>query len=102
MYTVTLQSLKDTIKVAKHFNKPENFTTSIRNNERDISIIVTYYPDHNPKEDIYPYWLIEMREEELCKKEYLGAKELRKVRDIYASFVNQGNESFLESYIYHS
>jgi len=43
-----------------------------------------------------------MREEELCKKEYLGAKELHKVRDIYQSFVNQGKESFLETYIYHS
>lgn len=95
---ITLQDLKNTMKVAKHTGEMECFTASIKNEHREFSIIVSYYPASDPKNDIYPYWTINMKEESLFKVEHVQGKDLATVRDIYNRFTSQGiGESYLEN-----
>jgi len=97
---INLQTIKNTITVAKHTGEMECFTASIKNKEREFSIIVSYYPAHNPKEDIYPYFTINMKEEAFYKTDYVGGKDLKTVRDTYNAFITQGNKSYLETVIH--
>lgn len=98
MFTTTISQLRNTITVAIHTMEPQNFNTKISNAVRDIYIEVTYFPEKNIKEDIYPYWHIDMVEEEWSKKLFVEGRDLKQVRDIYNGFVNQGEVSFLENY----
>ena len=95
---VTVQELKNTIKVAKHTNSKECFSAKLTNDKRDISIMVEYYPKKDISQDIYPYWVIKMDEEGITENTFLSGNELTHVRDIYNGFVNQGNSSFLETW----
>lgn len=95
---ITIGQLKNTIKVANHTEEMDCFSASIKNEHREFSIIVSYYPTSKPKEDIYPYWTINMKEEDLYKTEHLNGTDLRQVRDIYNAFISQGiGESYLEN-----
>lgn len=95
---ITLQDLKNTMKVAKHTGEMECFSASKRNDYREFSIIVSYYPAHDPKNDIYPYWTVNMKEEDCYKTEHLNGNQLHEVRDMYNGFITQGiGESYLQN-----
>lgn len=100
MYTRSLKDLKNVIDAATLIGKPLDFSAKRKSpyTGRDISIEITYHPLKNVKEDIYPYWLLEMREEETFRTVMVDKSNLRLVRDIYNGFVNQGkDESFLDN-----
>ncbi len=90
---INLTVIKNSIKVSKHTNNPETFSASISNKERDIKIKVTCFTQKDIKQDIYPYFTIEMEEEEFCKTLFLA--DIKEVRDVYNAFISQGNESYL-------
>lgn len=97
---LSIKDLENNIIVANHIGKTDTFSAKICNEDRDISIFVSYCPDNKPDEDIYPFWKIEMNEEEFMKTIYLNGNDLKEVRDIYNGFCNQGkDESFIENYI---
>ena len=93
MWTINLQSLKNTIKVAKHTGKEESFNAKHTDKHRDIKIEVTYYP--NTKS-----WKIYMEEEEDNRNVFLDGNALHEVRDIFNGFMKQGiGESYLNAEI---
>lgn len=94
----TIQDLKNIMKVAKHTNCQQNISARISNDERGIKITVSYSPTLNKKEDIYPFWLIDMQEEELTFSVNIQGNDLKEVRNIYNDFITQGNKSFLETF----
>jgi len=94
----TLTNIKNTMIVAKKTQNIEHFSCSIRNKDRDISIVCTYSPFKDKKQDIYPYWEIEMKEEEYQRKVVLGGDDIHEVRDIFNGFCAQGKESYLETF----
>lgn len=97
---LSINDLKNNTNVATFTGKPVTFSAKICNEFRDISIFISYFPELKPEEDIYPYWKVEMNEEEFCKTVFLNGKDLKEVKDIYNGFTNQGkDESFVEQYI---
>lgn len=98
MFTISISDLKNTMKVAKHTGEMECFTAQRRDKHRDISIIVSYYPQEDKKQDIYPYWTVNMSEEEDFKCVTFGKLDLIKIRDTFNGFMSQGiGESYLNN-----
>jgi hypothetical protein len=94
---ITIGMLKNIIAVANDSGEMECCTVSIKNEQREISIICSYYPRKDPAQDIYPYWTLNMKEEEFYKTETFNGKDLKGVRDTYNAFITQGQKSFLET-----
>jgi len=99
-YRVTNEAIKNGMKVAKHENcLTEVFSYKITNKERDIFIKCSFCPILNKENDEYPYFLLEMKEEEFQRKEYFSKWQMKEMKDITNAFLAQGSESFLENYI---
>lgn len=99
-YKVRIQEIKNGIKVAEHEKTlTEVFEVKLRDKNRDISIKCSYNPTLNKANDEYPYFLLEMKEEEFQRKEFFSKWQIKELRDITNAFLAQGNESFLETYI---
>jgi len=65
---------------------------------RDIEIKLSYCPDYCPKDDIYPYFTLEMREEELQTKYFFNTNELPLIKEVFNRFISQGiGESYLQN-----
>lgn len=97
---ISINDLKNTMKVANSDNTITDFSAKIVNDHRDISIKVSYNPNYLPKEDIHSLWKIEMKEEEDFKTIYISGENLNEVKDIYNGFISQGiGESYLRNNI---
>lgn len=96
---MSLKDIKTQIEATNVIGKIEPFSAKLTSNKRDIFIQVTYFNKEDRKQDIYPYWLIEMREEELCKTMHINGNDLKQVRDIYNGFCASFNtdKSFIET-----
>ncbi len=99
MFYLSQNDLKNTMFVAKKTNKVDDITAKVSNKDREFSIKVTFHPAKDIEKDLFPYWLVEMSEEEFCQKVYFGEKDLKGIKELYNGFINQKQESFLNTYV---
>lgn len=65
---------------------------------RDIEITCSFEPQFIPKEDIYPYYKLEMKEEELKTSYFFATTEIPTIVEIWNKFISQGvGESYLQN-----
>lgn len=103
MFYIYSKNIKDTMKVAKATKEPLRIKASRRDgdnvpNGRDISIEITYHPEKDVKNDIYPHFIVKCVEEELTNTIYFNDAQIVEVRDLYNEFMNQKDESYLEKF----
>lgn len=84
---ITTQDLKNILLVASTSGKERSFSAQIKDRTMDVFIRITFYPELNIKKDIYPYWHIEKRDEDLSVRISLPQGNLSEVKDIYNTFV---------------
>lgn len=99
MLYFSLNHLKTQIEAANKLNEIIDFSGVLKNDLRSIQYVVFYSPFKNKKEDIYPYWKIELMEEELRQVVFLNKNELHLVKEILNGFCQSRNnkESFIEN-----
>lgn len=65
---------------------------------RDIEITCTYIPNFCQKDDIYPFFELDMREEEFKTKYYFSTSELPLIVEVFNKFTSQRiGESYLKN-----
>ena len=89
---ITNQCLKNIMKVATAKKEIESISQSKKNDFRDIEIKLSYSPLLSPKDDVYPYWKLEMREEENFKAIFINGTNLKDVKNIFNRFTSQGEK----------
>ena len=95
--TTSIALLKNLVKVANHTGKIEDMSHSKVGSFRKIEIKVSYSPILDKANDIFPYWKLEMKEEEFQKTIILNGKQINEVKDIYNGFISQGlKESYIQ------
>lgn len=94
---ITQSDLENLVKMAhKGIDAPIEYKRI--DDSRDIEIKCTYSPHFVPKDDIYPYFELYMKEEELHTKYYFSPSELPLIVEAFNKFISQGaGESYLQN-----
>jgi len=81
LYT-TIADLKNIQKVARYKQAPEGMYKQ----KNDNSMRVTFYPQKDAKNDIFPYWLITVIVGECKKEHFLSGNQYNEAKAIINAF----------------